>query len=257
MFAAWSIGVGFVGERRSLACRPRPNWPMCVPWPARWCASRVPVPCTATAARTRSSSSSSSPGRTACWTRSLRASRPTSTAAPTSSARWPACSSGARARCGAVRDVRRQAGGRAARSGVIWGCLPPACMPRPSALLPTSSPNFAPIPLLPCVVQSLPDGTNRRGDINVLMLGDPSTAKSQFLKFASRVAPIAVYTSGKGSSAVGLTAYVSKVCACAVASCAVLCSAAQRCASACVYVRHQAVTFVLVLGRALVALHGC
>jgi len=54
----------------------------------------------------------------------------------------------------------------------------------------------------------LPDGTRRRGDINVLLLGDPSTAKSQFLKFAERTAPIAVYTSGKGSSAAGLTAAV-------------------------------------------------
>lgn len=38
--------------------------------------------------------------------------------------------------------------------------------------------------------------------------GDPSTAKSQFLKFTSKTAPIAVYTSGKGSSAAGLTASV-------------------------------------------------
>jgi len=56
--------------------------------------------------------------------------------------------------------------------------------------------------------KTMPDGTNRRGDINVLLLGDPSTAKSQFLKFASKVAPISVYTSGKGSSAAGLTATV-------------------------------------------------
>ena len=56
----------------------------------------------------------------------------------------------------------------------------------------------------------LPDGVKLRGDINVLLMGDPSTAKSQFLKFIERVAPIGVYTSGKGSSAAGLTASVIK-----------------------------------------------
>ncbi|MCO5555411.1 hypothetical protein L7F22_008957 [Adiantum nelumboides] len=54
----------------------------------------------------------------------------------------------------------------------------------------------------------LPDAVRLRGDINVLLLGDPSTAKSQFLKFVEKTAPIAVYTSGKGSSAAGLTASV-------------------------------------------------
>lgn len=58
--------------------------------------------------------------------------------------------------------------------------------------------------------KKLPDSTNLRGDINVLLLGDPGTAKSQLLKFAEKVAPIAVYTSGKGSSAAGLTASVMR-----------------------------------------------
>jgi len=53
-----------------------------------------------------------------------------------------------------------------------------------------------------------PDGANLRGDVNVLLMGDPSTAKSQFLKFVEKTAPICVYTSGKGSSAAGLTASV-------------------------------------------------
>ena len=56
----------------------------------------------------------------------------------------------------------------------------------------------------------LPDGMKLRGDINVLLLGDPGTAKSQLLKFTEKVSPIAIYTSGKGSSAAGLTASVQR-----------------------------------------------
>ncbi|CAG0912555.1 unnamed protein product [Notodromas monacha] len=49
-----------------------------------------------------------------------------------------------------------------------------------------------------------------RGDINVLVCGDPGTAKSQFLKYCEKIAPRAVFTTGQGASAVGLTAYVQK-----------------------------------------------
>lgn len=56
--------------------------------------------------------------------------------------------------------------------------------------------------------RTLEDGTSLRGDINILLVGDPGTAKSELLKYASRLAPRGLYTSGKGSTAAGLTAAV-------------------------------------------------
>lgn len=60
------------------------------------------------------------------------------------------------------------------------------------------------------VHKTTPEGINLRGDINVCIVGDPSTAKSQFLKYIVGMMPRAVYTSGKASSAAGLTASVVK-----------------------------------------------
>ena len=49
---------------------------------------------------------------------------------------------------------------------------------------------------------------NKRGDINILLCGDPGTSKSQLLSYVHKLSPRGVYTSGKGSSAVGLTASI-------------------------------------------------
>ena len=58
------------------------------------------------------------------------------------------------------------------------------------------------------VTKILDDGAARRGDINVLLVGDPGTAKSEMLKFAAKIAPRGLYTSGRGTTAAGLTAAV-------------------------------------------------
>lgn len=64
--------------------------------------------------------------------------------------------------------------------------------------------------LMSGVHKSTAEGMQLRGDINICIVGDPSTSKSQFLKYVCSFAPRAVYTSGKASSAAGLTAAVVK-----------------------------------------------
>lgn len=64
--------------------------------------------------------------------------------------------------------------------------------------------------LLGGVHKQTQEGIHLRGDINVCIVGDPSTSKSQFLKYVCSFLPRAVYTSGKASSAAGLTAAVVK-----------------------------------------------
>ncbi|HMK46443.1 MAG TPA: minichromosome maintenance protein MCM [Methanocella sp.] len=60
------------------------------------------------------------------------------------------------------------------------------------------------------VVKNLPDGTRIRGDIHVLLVGDPGIAKSQILRYTVNLAPRGVYTSGKSASSAGLTAAAVK-----------------------------------------------
>lgn len=56
------------------------------------------------------------------------------------------------------------------------------------------------------VTKQLPDGSRIRGDLHMLLIGDPGTGKSQMLGYIENIAPRSVYTSGKGSSSAGLTA---------------------------------------------------
>jgi hypothetical protein len=87
----------------------------------------------------------------------------------------------------------------------------PLTLPHPCTCLTPHAPTHPPPNHLPTHPSHTLQGINLRGDINVAIIGDPSTAKSQMLKYVSGFLPRAVYTSGKASTAAGLTASVVRV----------------------------------------------
>ncbi|RZN14722.1 MAG: minichromosome maintenance protein MCM [Methanosarcinales archaeon] len=64
--------------------------------------------------------------------------------------------------------------------------------------------------LMSGVSKKLPDGSRIRGDIHMLLIGDPGIAKSQLLRYTVKIAPRGIYTSGKSSTSAGLTAAAVK-----------------------------------------------
>jgi replicative DNA helicase Mcm len=60
------------------------------------------------------------------------------------------------------------------------------------------------------IPKEMPDGSRLRGDIHVLLVGDPGIAKSQILRYVAKLSPRGIYTSGKSSTAAGLTATAVK-----------------------------------------------
>ena len=89
--------------------------------------------------------------------------------------------------------------------------LPPPTPTYPQGINPTYGNNL-PLPRSSAApTPPHPQGINLRGDINVAIVGDPSCAKSQILKYVSNFLPRAIYTSGKASTAAGLTASVVRV----------------------------------------------
>ena len=60
------------------------------------------------------------------------------------------------------------------------------------------------------IAKEMPDGSHLRGDIHVLLIGDPGIAKSQLLRYVVKLSPRAIYTSGQSSTSAGLTATAVK-----------------------------------------------